>query len=111
MNKLATFMQALLLSLALSVAAFASDGKVDINRADAATLSAELSGIGPAKAEAIVAWRQANGPFRSIDQLAEVKGIGLASVERIRDRITLGPAEQPTAPVDAAAATDTADRE
>lgn len=51
-------------------------GPVDINTADAATLARELKGIGPARAEAIVAWREANGPFRSPDDLAMVQGIG-----------------------------------
>ena len=43
------------------------------------------------KAEAIVAWREANGQFKSADQLAEVKGIGLKTVEKNRDRILLAP--------------------
>lgn len=51
-------------------------GPVDLNTADAATLARELKGIGPARAEAIVAWREANGPFKSPDDLVMVQGIG-----------------------------------
>lgn len=50
-------------------------GPVDLNTADAATLARELKGIGPARAEAIIAWREANGPFKSPDDLVLVQGI------------------------------------
>lgn len=89
MNTLSNIFKSVLLSLVLSFAAFASS-PVDINSADAATLAKGLTGIGQAKAEAIVAWREANGPFLSADQLVQVKGIGLATVEKNRDRIELG---------------------
>jgi competence protein ComEA len=56
-------------------------GPVDVNSADAATLAEELDGIGPAKAEAIVDYRDRNGPFESVDELLDVKGIG----ERVLD--------------------------
>ena len=48
---------------------------VNINRADAATLAGSLKGIGMRKAEAIVAYRTEHGPFKSVDELANVKGI------------------------------------
>ncbi|MFA5684728.1 MAG: ComEA family DNA-binding protein [Lysobacteraceae bacterium] len=89
MNKFALVIKSLFLSLALSVAAFAA-GPVNINTADAPTLAANLHGVGPAKAQAIVEHRQTKGPFKSADQLAEVKGIGLATVEKNRERIQLG---------------------
>lgn len=79
----------LLLSALLAGQAFASE-KVDINNADAATLDRVLNGVGPSKAEAIVAHRKQHGAFRSIEELAEVKGIGLATIEQNRDRITVG---------------------
>jgi len=60
---------------------------VDINKADAETLTTQLIGIGPSKAAAIVAYREANGPFRSVDDLVFVKGIGQATVEKNRDRL------------------------
>ena len=86
MNKFATLLHTLLLSLLFAGSALAAE-KVNINTADAATIDRVLLNIGKSKAEAIVAYRKANGPFRSIDQLASVKGIGLATVERNRDRI------------------------
>lgn len=93
MKSFAILMKSLLLSLALAASAFAAD-KVDINSADAVALAATLNGVGLAKAEAIVAHREQNGPFQSADQLAEVKGIGLRTVDKNRERIELGSAQQ-----------------
>lgn len=89
MNTFTLILKSLLLSLVLSFSAFAA-GPVNINTADATTLAANLNGVGAAKAQAIVEHRQANGPFKSADQLASVKGIGLATVEKNRDRIQVG---------------------
>ena len=75
------------LSALLATSALAAGERVNINSADAATLDRVLIGIGPSKAEAIVVYRKANGAFRSADQLASVKGIGLATIEKNRDRI------------------------
>ncbi|RON89271.1 ComEA family DNA-binding protein [Pseudomonas fluorescens] len=61
--------------------------KVDLNGADAVTLQKQLSGVGEAKAKAIVAYRDANGPFASVDELLEVKGIGKAILDRNRDKL------------------------
>ncbi|WEA21884.1 ComEA family DNA-binding protein [Pseudomonas juntendi] len=61
--------------------------RLDLNKADALTLQNELNGIGKAKAEAIVAYREANGPFASVDELLEIKGIGNALLERNRDKV------------------------
>ncbi|WP_434705449.1 helix-hairpin-helix domain-containing protein [Pseudomonas sp. Z1-12] len=61
--------------------------KVDLNGADAATLQRELSGIGKGKAEAIVAYRESNGPFSSVEELLEVKGIGKSILDRNRDKL------------------------
>ncbi len=63
--------------------------QVDVNKADAATLQSELTGIGKSKAEAIVAYREAHGPFTSVDELLEVKGIGSALLERNRSKLTV----------------------
>ncbi|WP_240318632.1 ComEA family DNA-binding protein [Lysobacter sp. TY2-98] len=73
--------------------------RVNINTADAATLDRVLVNVGPAKAQEIVAYRKTNGPFRTVDQLALVKGIGLKTIEKNRDRIVLGavPARPATA--------------
>jgi competence protein ComEA len=61
---------------------------VDINRASAAELE-ELPGVGPATAEAIIAHRDQNGPFASVDDLLDVRGIGEAKLEQLRDRATV----------------------
>lgn len=66
-----------------------ADETVDINTADVATLDRVLLNIGPAKAAAIVAFREANGPFKRIEDLGEVKGIGDKTLEKNRSRITL----------------------
>lgn len=49
---------------------------VNINTADAKTLAENISGIGPRKAQAIVDYRQANGPYKTVQELTKVKGIG-----------------------------------
>lgn len=90
------------LSLALLGNAFAAE-KVNINTADAATLDRVLVNVGPAKAEAIVAYRKAHGAFRSAEQLAQVEGIGLKTVERNREMIVLGGGAAPAKPAAAKA--------
>ena len=63
---------------------------VDLNTADAATLARELQGIGESRARAIVEHRRRHGPFRSVDELALVRGIGPKTVERNRARLHIG---------------------
>ena len=63
-------------------------GKININSATAAELDS-LPGIGPTKAQAIVDYRNQNGPFRTIDDLLNVAGIGPKILESIRDQITV----------------------
>lgn len=70
-----------------SFAAFA--GPVDINTADASTLAAELSGIGAAKAAAIVAYRENNGLFKRLEDLTQVKGVGAKILEKNRDNLVI----------------------
>lgn len=77
---------AFLLTLALPTLATA---QVDINSADAKTLAESLSGVGLVRAEAIVAYRNANGPFRDIEDLAKVKGIGKKTLETNRSAIVI----------------------
>jgi competence protein ComEA len=80
----------ILAALVILVApAFAVAGPVNVNTADAETISAELQGVGITKAIAIVEYRKANGPFRSPDDLALVKGIGERTVELNREFILL----------------------
>lgn len=55
---------------------------ININEATAEDLSQHLKGVGPAKAEAIIAWRQENGPFRTLADLDKVKGIGPSILQR-----------------------------
>ncbi|MGO4107247.1 ComEA family DNA-binding protein [Paenibacillus sp. YAF4_2] len=67
-----------------------SAGKLDINRATAEQLDS-LKGIGPAKAQAILADREQNGPFQSVDDLLRVKGIGSKLLAGIKDSIVAAP--------------------
>jgi competence protein ComEA len=63
-------------------------GAISLNQASAAELQT-LPGIGPVLADRIVAWRTSNGPFRSIDELAEVSGIGNAVMAQVRPLLRL----------------------
>lgn len=65
-------------------------GPVDINTADAQTISEELKGIGLSKARAIVEYRTKHGPFETADELTLVKGIGERTVEINRADIRVG---------------------
>lgn len=85
----------LMLALCAPLAGHAGE-PVDINTADAETLASVIDGIGAAKAQAIIDYRQANGPFKSVDDLVAVKGIGERTVERNRERLSVGaPASSP----------------
>ena len=77
-----------LLAATTPIVAFA--GPVDINTADAETISSELKGIGLSKAKAIVEYRKKHGPFKNPDDLSLVKGIGDRTVELNRDDILVG---------------------
>ena len=70
-------------------AAAPSAALVNINSADAATLADRLNGVGIKKAEAIVNFREKNGPFKSIDDLVNVTGIGAATLEKNRSFISV----------------------
>lgn len=62
---------------------------LDINSADAAAIAAALDGVGLVKAQEIVAYREMFGQFQSVDELAEVSGIGAATIEKNRDKIVI----------------------
>lgn len=62
-------------------------GPVDVNSADAKTLARELDGIGQAKAEAIVSYREKNGPFKGAEDLAKVKGLGKKLIDQNRSNL------------------------
>lgn len=64
------------------------DGLIAINHADASTLE-DLPGVGPVLAERIVAHREANGPFATVEDLLEVPGIGEAKLAAMRDSISV----------------------
>lgn len=64
-------------------------GPVNLNTASAQELAAKLHGIGQSKAEAIVAHREAHGPFTQVEQLLNVKGIGQSTLDRNRDIIQI----------------------
>ena len=78
---------------------------VDLNSATAAEVDA-LKGVGAAKAKAIIDYRDKNGPFKSVDELAKVKGFGAKTVDKLRPELTVGgaaapavaPVAKPTAP-------------
>ena len=63
---------------------------VNINTADATALAKALNGVGPAKAKAIVSYREKNGPFKTVDQLAMVEGITQKLIDKNRADIKLG---------------------
>lgn len=63
-------------------------GKININQADLTQLQ-QLSGIGEKKAQAIIDYRNENGSFKTIEDLAKVTGIGEKTVEKLRDSITI----------------------
>ena len=102
MKSLKTMFSSLVLSVLLAGTALAGES-VNINTADAATIDRVLVNVGPAKAQAIVDYRKANGAFKSPEQLAMVKGIGLKTVEKNRDRIVVRAAARPAGAAVAAA--------
>ncbi|MGD2081456.1 MAG: helix-hairpin-helix domain-containing protein [Chromatiales bacterium] len=73
-----------------ATAGLASAGPVNVNTADAETLARELDGVGAARAQAIVAYREAHGPFGSAEDLVKVRGIGEATLANNRENILLG---------------------
>ena len=72
-----------------SAGSFVAGGKTNINTATLEELEA-LPGIGPAFAGRIVEYRQANGPFKSIEEITLVSGVGEATLAKIKDYITVG---------------------
>ena len=78
-----------LTSAALAEERAAEPAKINVNTAPSTELVA-LPGIGPKKAEAIVLYRQAHGPFATVDDLIQVKGIGAKTLEKLRPLVTVG---------------------
>jgi len=84
---LKTLQGMLLAALLVFSHAMLAGQSVNINTANAEELSAALDGIGDARAEAIVSFREEHGDFLSADDLSLVSGIGETTVDRNRDRI------------------------
>lgn len=78
----------LTLLLTLPVISFSAD-KININTADKETLMSVIKGVGEKKAEAIIIYREENGDFKSIDDLANVKGIGQGIIEKHREELAV----------------------
>ncbi len=89
--------KSILVAWLLSVASLALAEPLDINAATTEQIADSLDGVGKAKAEAIVQDREKNGKFKSVDDLARVKGIGPATIEKNRAKLTVGGVEAPAA--------------
>jgi len=85
-----TSLRAFALLFLLFFCSFAAASGININTASAEEIATSLTGIGPAKAQAIVEYRESRGRFVSIEELAQVRGIGQATVDRNRELITIG---------------------
>jgi competence protein ComEA len=86
----------LLLALVIALAAPLASAALDLNTATKDELIA-LSGIGPAKAQAILDYRMQHGGFKSVDELKDVKGIGARQLEKLKPELTVGAAPVKTA--------------
>jgi len=82
--------KALLVAVMLLSGGLVWAGNVNINTADAVTLADGLNGVGIKKAQAIVDYRKQHGAFKSMNDLAKVKGISDKLIEKNKDIITLG---------------------
>ena len=89
-------MMRLLFALVIALAAPLADAALNLNTATKDELVA-LSGIGPAKAQAIIDYRTQHGGFKSVDELKDVKGIGARRFEKLKPELTVGPAAVKTA--------------
>ncbi|MGB0466387.1 MAG: ComEA family DNA-binding protein [Pontibacterium sp.] len=91
---LRTFLVTLFFSL--TIPAYAEPSVVDINLASAQEIAAVMKGVGEKKAEAIVAYRTQFGPFKQLDDLTNVRGIGAGTLDKNRALLTLSTVESPT---------------
>lgn len=83
MKRVTTLLFGMLAGIGAALAA------VNLNTASVGELDA-VKGIGPGKAKAIVQYREKNGPFKSVDDLSQVKGFGQKSVDKLRPELTVG---------------------
>jgi len=84
-----TTLLSLLTALFLFSASFANAELVNINNADAETIAFHLKGVGEARANAIVAYREQNGLFRSIEEIQNVPGIGEKTFDNIKADLSI----------------------
>ena len=83
------FLRLMLMTAGLGFAAAVCAQTVNINTATQSQL-AQLNGIGPKKAQAIILYRHAHGPFKSVDDITRVKGIGSKTLAHDRAAMTVG---------------------
>ena len=79
-----------LIALAFACASQLAVAALNLNTASKDELVA-LSGIGPAKAQAIIDYRAQHGGFKTLDELKDVKGIGARRFEKLKPELTLAP--------------------
>ena len=84
---------ALMLIVSFAGLGFAGDGQADLNTSTAKELQ-QLPGIGKGLAKRIVDYRTANGPFKTVEDLIKVKGIGKKTFAKMQDRLTVGSSPQ-----------------
>jgi competence protein ComEA len=90
-------MRRLLLALVLALSSGAALAAINLNTATKDELIA-LPGIGPAKAQAILDYRGAHGPFKTVEELKDVKGIGAKRFEKLKGELTVVGASTKPAP-------------
>jgi competence protein ComEA len=95
--KVTTLLGKVILVASLLIASgLASAAPVNVNTADVQTLAENINGVGPKKAQAIVTYRQSNGPFRSTQDLVKVKGIGQKIIEKNKSDLRFSDASAKT---------------
>jgi competence protein ComEA len=82
----------------LATSAVYAGDKININKADAANLAKELTGIGDKLAEAIVTYRKQHGDFKNVAEITNIKGIGEGTLKKNFDRMTVGDDEAESKP-------------
>lgn len=90
-------MKQLLLALVAWLASSVACAAINLNTATKDELVA-LPGIGPSKAQAILDYRNQHGPFRSVDEIRKVKGIGEKLFAQIKPELSIGPAKPGAGP-------------